>query len=108
MDQTIIIIGAVALLFAGIIYKIVTTALEQNAKTIENLLQDNRSLRGDLVALVANKEKIVLPSEAKQFEDMANTKPILQDVMPLTEALERGLLEGLEQVPKVKSTTLTQ
>lgn len=109
---TLLIIAPLLLLaiFVVAVSFIIYTALKSNTETISILLQDNNKLREDILFLVSHKSEVVLPSVAKQMDDMkqAEKRPA-SHIMELSDAIEQGLFNPGEENPRiVDSKNLTQ
>lgn len=84
----------------------VDKAFNTSNKIIADLIKENNYLRKDVAHLAGKEAKTLLPSEAREIEDMemAEKKDRNPGLIPLDQALEMGMLDPEDPKPRVKNS----
>jgi len=92
--------------FGVVLYLLADKAFNSSNKIIKDLIIENNYLRKDITHLAGKEARTLLPSEAREIEEMerAEKKAENPDLIPLDQALSLGMLDPENPKPRIKDS----
>lgn len=92
--------------FGVVLYLLADKAFNSSNKIIKDLIIENNYLRKDIAHLAGKEAKTLLPSEAREIEEMERAEKKEEDpnLIPLDMALSMGMLDPEDPKPRRKDS----